>query len=297
MSVLTPPDPQVTQPSEPPRRRLGVYADPESGEARELVTVRGAGGSTLLIDRRASTYADARLIAHLAADEPPDNAHIICEMYLADETRGRCRRVTPQDLELHPPIPSPPTSRAAPQPSDTPLLAATGDRYRIRAVCDGDHGRALRWTRTRHDGPEDDFAVLTLRDVVGGLEDYEPARALTIAALADPDGRNCSSVCALRAELRRLDDSSIRLNRRLREAVQRTVARGDVTLSEIALRCGRLKRDRRGNVSGETSWLMRRIGVLPEGGETTPTPWIHSDTLALIAREGLGAYPNEIELD
>lgn len=297
MSILTAPDPQVAQPSEPPRRRLGVYADPESGEARELATVRGAGGSTLLIDRLAWTYADARLIAHLAADEPPENAHIICEMYLADKTRGRCRRVTPQDLELYLPIPSTPTSRAALPPSDTPLLAATGDSYRIRAVSDGDHAPALRWTGTRHDSPEDDFAVLTLRDVVGALEDYEPARALTITALADPDGRNCSSVCALRAELRRLDDSSIRLNRRLREAVQRSVARGEVTLSQIALRCGRLKRDRRGNVSGETSWLMRRIGVLPEGGEATPTPWIHSDTLALIAREGLGAYPNEIELD
>ena len=44
------------------------------------------------------------------------------------------------------------------------------------------------------------------------------------------------------------------------------LARGDLTMSEIAIRCGRCKRDRRGNVSGETSWLARRIGLAPEAG-------------------------------
>ena len=63
----------------------------------------------------------------------------------------------------------------------------------------------------------------------------------------------------------------------------------------IAMRCGRVKRDRRGNVSGETSWLARRIGQLPEGGEDQPTPWVHTDTLALIARDGLGLSPREVE--
>ncbi|HYM55289.1 MAG TPA: hypothetical protein VES97_07995 [Solirubrobacteraceae bacterium] len=295
MNTLTAPEPQVSQPSEPRRTRLGRYADPESGEARELATVRGAGGSTLVIDRLAWTHADARLIAHLAADEPPENAHVVCEMYLADETRGRCRRVTSQDLELHPPILSRPATRAAPPPLDTPLLDANGDSYRIRAVSDGEPCRALRWTRTRH-GREEDFAVLTLRDVVGALEDYEPARALTINALAAPGGEDCPSVYRLRTELERLDESPTLLNRGLREAVQRTLARGETSLSEIALRCGRVKRDRRGNVSGETSWLARRIGLMPEGGETEPTPWIHSDVLALIIREGLCGSPHEIEL-
>jgi hypothetical protein len=86
------------------------------------------------------------------------------------------------------------------------------------------------------------------------------------------------------------------LNRRLREAVQSRLARGELTMSEIAIRCGRVKRDRRGNISGETSWLARRIGQLPEGGEDHPTPWVHSDTLALIARDGLALSPNEVEL-
>jgi hypothetical protein len=67
-------------------------------------------------------------------------------------------------------------------------------------------------------------------------------------------------------------------------------------MSEIALRCGIVKRDRRGKVSGETSWLARRIGIMPEGGETEITPWIHSDVLAVIARKGLGISPREVEL-
>ncbi len=67
-------------------------------------------------------------------------------------------------------------------------------------------------------------------------------------------------------------------------------------MSEIAIRCGRVKRDSRGNESGETSWLARRLGLLPEGGHSTPTPWIHSDVLGLIARQGLGVSPREVEL-
>jgi len=69
-----------------------------------------------------------------------------------------------------------------------------------------------------------------------------------------------------------------------------------VSLSAIAMRCGRVKRDPRGNLSGETSWLGRRLGLLPEAGEASPTPWVHSDVLALIARRGLGVSPREVEL-
>jgi hypothetical protein len=66
-------------------------------------------------------------------------------------------------------------------------------------------------------------------------------------------------------------------------------------MSEIAMRCGRIKRDATGNESGETSWLARRLGLLPEGGRRHLTPWIHSDVLALIARDGLGLSPREVE--
>jgi hypothetical protein len=67
-------------------------------------------------------------------------------------------------------------------------------------------------------------------------------------------------------------------------------------MSEIAIRCGRVKRDTRGSSSGQTSWLARRIGQLPEGGQDSPTPWVHTDVLALIARDGIGVSPNEVEL-
>jgi len=67
-------------------------------------------------------------------------------------------------------------------------------------------------------------------------------------------------------------------------------------MSQIAIRCRRIKRDARGNESGETSWLARRVGIMPEAGAQAPTPWIHSDVLALIARDGLGITPGEVEM-
>lgn len=61
------------------------------------------------------------------------------------------------------------------------------------------------------------------------------------------------------------------------------------------MRCGRTKCNGDGSVSGEASWLSRRIGVLAEGGRDESTPWVHSDVLALIAREGLDPCPVEVE--
>jgi len=100
----------------------------------------------------------------------------------------------------------------------------------------------------------------------------------------------------LRTELERVKGSPIVLNRGLRQAVLAAVEWQGVSMSEIAIRCGRVKRDAKGKESGETSWLARRLGVLPEGGGKTYTPWIHSDVLALIARDGLGISPREVEL-
>ena len=92
-----------------------------------------------------------------------------------------------------------------------------------------------------------------------------------------------------------MNTSAIVLNRGLREAVQREVARGELSMSQIAMRCGRFKHDKRGNQSGETSWLARRIGQRRESGQNGPTPWVHTDVLALIARDGLGTSPLEVE--
>ncbi len=124
----------------------------------------------------------------------------------------------------------------------------------------------------------------SVREVIGSLESYEPTRTLTARALACHHRDRRVSTVVLRAELARVYASPIVLNRGLREAVLAAVRDGGLTMSEIAIRCGRVKRDAAGGESGETSWLGRRIGMLPEGGKSTPTPWVSSDVLALIAR-------------
>jgi hypothetical protein len=132
--------------------------------------------------------------------------------------------------------------------------------------------------------------------VVGALEDYEPACAMTRAAVERHRHHPAVSVATLAIELRRIESSPIVLNRGLREAVLEAVYERGTSLSAIAMSCGRVKRDRRGNGSGETSWLGRRVGLLPSRPGGPPNPWVHSDTLALIARQGLGIAPREVEL-
>jgi hypothetical protein len=67
-------------------------------------------------------------------------------------------------------------------------------------------------------------------------------------------------------------------------------------MSQLAWGGGKFNPDSKGKESGETSWLARRLGIAPESGKNTPTPWIHTDVLALIARRGLGISPREVEL-
>jgi hypothetical protein len=153
----------------------------------------------------------------------------------------------------------------------------------------------LRWTLLDDRNPGGPFAPVTLRDVIGALESYEPAVSITCRTLATAGRGVGVSTQRLAQEAQRLQRSPIVLNRGLRECVQRHLSCG-VSMSEIATRCGRTKRDRGGNRSGETTWLARRIGQMPEGGESAPTPWVHTDTLARIARDGLGVSPREVEL-
>jgi len=153
----------------------------------------------------------------------------------------------------------------------------------------------LRWRRVRGGlcvVPE----LVTLREFVAALQDYQPAVALTKRAIGSHQPADGVSVTVLRAELRRLQESPIVLNRGLREAVLAAISQDALSMSEIAIRCGRRKHDQRGCESGETSWLGRRIGILPESGQLEPTPWVHSDVLALIARDGLGIAPRDVEL-
>lgn len=135
-----------------------------------------------------------------------------------------------------------------------------------------------------------------MREAIASLESYEPVRTLTLRALALHRADPAVSTTILRLERDRIDASPILLNRGLRRAVLASTMGQGLSMSEIAIRCGRIRHDSRGNSSGETSWLARRLGIAPESGRSTPTPWIHSDVLALIARHGLGISPREVEL-
>ena len=92
------------------------------------------------------------------------------------------------------------------------------------------------------------------------MDDYEPVRTLTVGAVARHRDDTTVSVVVLRSELQRIDASRIILNRGLRRAVLHAMRTQGLSLSEIAFRCGRVKRDGKGNCSGETSWLS------PPGG-------------------------------
>jgi hypothetical protein len=300
------PLPRTTRP--PDSGVLGRYTDP-LGRPREVLTRPGHGGSTLVLDRDVRTLGDRRLVAHLAADESPENAALVCRHYLRDP-RGRwCRPVTAEDLRTPDPLAScapGPISDVAADPAPDPATCAAGPRgllvdrhdraHRLGPIASRLSIPELRWLRFRPGGEPAEPRPVSVREVVACLESYEPVRARTVLALTRHREDPTVSVAVLRAELQRMDASHIVLNRGLRQAVLRAVQTKGLSMSEIALRCGRVKYDSRGNASGETSWLARRVGILPEGGEREPTPWVHSDVLALIARNGLGISPREVEL-
>ncbi len=284
-----------------PRRGAAAHVSPlaryrdADGCTRELLAVPGLGGSMLVLDRDATTLGDRRLLAHLASDEPPENAALVCRLYLQGPAPRRCRRVVPTDLE-HAPFASVERCSAAEPPTLENELRARGFVYRVGPMADERATAQLRWSRAPSRGRESAWEQVKLRDVVGALERYEPVRALTEQALARHREDQGVLSTRLRDEFDRLCTSPIVLNRALREAVTDAIERRGMTMSEIALRCGVVKRDRHGNPSGETSWLARRVGLMPEGGAQTPTPWVHSDVLATIARRGLGVSPREVEL-
>jgi hypothetical protein len=291
------------------RQPLARYTD-AAGRTREVIARGGAAGSVLVFDRDASTHGDPRLVAHLAWDEPAGNAALVCRRYLEDlhgrrGERYRCRPLTAEDA-LSAPFaerasePPAASGRLAPQAErpagTTQALERGGLHYRLTLRRTDMSIPELRWSRQPTTASEADPEPVSVRETIASLESYEPVCELTLRALTAHSRTSHASTAVLRAELARVQESPIVLNRLLRETVLARVERDGLTMSEIALRCGRIKRDRKGNESGETSWLARRIGLLPEGGQRTPTPWIHSDVLALIARTGLGVSPREVEL-
>jgi hypothetical protein len=258
---------------------------------REVVLLRGVQGSRLVVDRLVDGGRDPRLVAHLTADEPDVNAIVVTDIYLADPSR-RARPLVDDDL-AGPPL-TPPGERVDAQ---CVLRDRDGNRFRLTPIAAaGLHSPELRWLREPPDDAEGPAECVSCRRVVGALEDYEPVRRLAGAAIARHRLDPAVSVATLGLELRRLGASPIVLNRRLREAVVEASVRRGVSLSAIALACGRVKYDQRGRRSGETSWLARRVGLTGLEGTRRPTPWVHTDVLGLIARNGLGVAPHEVEL-
>lgn len=257
----------------------------------------------LVLDRDARTRGDRRLVAHIAPDEPVGNADLASRCFLEQARRGRCRcrSLTKEDLLVVPFCDDGIDASAA----DDALAGRSsrgaapsdehGRRYRITALDTGMSIPELRWCQCETPTRGEPKPV-SVRQAIAALEDYEPVRAQTLAAIRRHRSDQTTSVAVLRAELARVHESAIVLNRALREAVLAAIERDALSMSEIAMRCGRVKRDAAGNESGETSWLARRIGLLPEGGRDMPTRWIHTDVLALIARDGLGVSPREVEV-
>jgi hypothetical protein len=280
---------------------LGRYVN-WRGARREVVARAGHRGSVLVIDRDADTLGDRRLVAHIAADEPSENPAVACRCYLKQARYGgyRCRRLTPEDLHGLPFSDDPceaSSAMVAPAPQAGGWTDRLGRRYVLERLQTGMSIPELRWCRRSSPHAEDPARTVSVREAIACLQSYEPVRTSTRRALALHAEDATVSTAVLRIELVRIQESPIVLNRGLREAVLRAVEREGLSMSEIAIRCGRVKRDSAGNESGETSWLARRLGILPEGGRDTPTPWIHSDVLALIARHGLGISPREVEVE
>lgn len=277
-------------------RPLATYVD-GGGRHRELLTLPGHGGSVLVLDRDAATLCDRRLVAHLAADEPQENAALVCRRYLEDAGGRWCRRVQPGDLLVDP---LPEDSRVPVTPgmrgSADHLVDGDGHAYSIDLLPGERSTAQLRWCRRSPQAGGSPSERVALREVVAAFESYEPMCTLTRQAIARHREDSDLVVTRLRSELERLYASPVVLNRGLREAVLHAIDRRGLSMSEIALRCGMVKRDRRGKAGGETSWVARRIGLMPEGGEKAITPWVHVDVLAVIAREGLGVSPREVEL-
>jgi hypothetical protein len=281
-------------------RTLGRYTDLD-GRAREIVARPGAGGSVLVLEQGALGRGERRLLAHLAPDEPSGNSAVVCRRFLsqARRERCRCRPLAPEDLSAIPfasEVEIEPSAADDCAPPDVPQLDGFGRAFRLECFPTGMSIPELRWGCRESEGAQECLPV-SLRDAIASLESYEPVRTLTARALAFHEHASEVSITVLRAELRRVRESPIVLNRGLRKTVLDAVEHRGQSMSEIAMRCGRIKRDAAGNESGETSWLARRLGLLPEGGRKRVTPWIHSDVLALIARDGLGASPREVEVD
>ena len=158
------------------------------------------------------------------------------------------------------------------QQNDGELIAGHGSIYRLKRPGRRHLGPRDPLVARTSNGDDTPAELVTVREVIGRLESYEPVRSLTAGTSLPTEGDRSVSSGVLHAELARLDESSTVLNRGLREAVLVAVKTRGMTLSEIAKRCGRFKRDARGTMSGETSGLVVVSGCRPRAGRTPPRP-------------------------
>jgi hypothetical protein len=215
------------------QRTLGRYTD-QQGRTREVLAWPGAAASVLVVDRDHATRSDLRLVAHMAADEPPENAALICASYLVDVAgdRGRCRLMTVEDMCGAPSLEQQEAifdAEAVGQ--ETQPVDRHGWCYRLELQPTRMSIPELRWWR-RHPQPQSGAdRPVSVREAVASLESYEPVRALTIRSLSLHSAKGEVSTTVLRAELTRVQESPIVLNRRLREVVLTTIARNKLSLN------------------------------------------------------------------
>ncbi len=261
------------------------------GKPRQLVAAVAPTGQMLLIhhDRE---HRDPRLLAVMFEDEPPSNLARIGRLYLHDP-RGRlplpsaAPYLTSDGVAEHD---RPPTERrsGAPRSGLQYLSGPDGQRY-APEVISSPRVRAgeLRWVMRDRGGRRP--RPVCLRYVVEQLNYYQPAIAQSETAIAAVDG---PSTRTLRCELEKLRCSRLLLNRQLRELVFDAIDSG-TSMSEIARRCGHVSPTGK----PEPTWVARAIGAVPESRGAYPSRWIRSDTLALIAREGLQVDAIQAEID
>ncbi len=126
---------------------LGRYIDFQGSPSASGRPARSPG-SVLVVDRDATTLSDCRLVAHLAADEPAENAALVCDHYLRDSAGHWCRRVTPEDLEVVPFAEAEEQdSEAEATPSARTLTDKQGRTYRLELGSAEVSIRELRWYR------------------------------------------------------------------------------------------------------------------------------------------------------
>jgi hypothetical protein len=177
---------------------------------RQVVAQRGSAASLLIVDRRFADHGDRRLVAHLAADEPEQNATLECERYLRDARcgRGRCRALTPADFRAVP-FAEAEAERSPISIGEGELLDERGRRYRLAPQQGGMSIPELRWRRDPRDRADGASEPVSVREVIARLESYEPVRALTLEALTLHRGDPRLSTTVLRAELQRVLASPI----------------------------------------------------------------------------------------